>query len=387
MTGIKQEPENFDPTPNQEDVEDLVSRLNQTRFPPQQPTDDWSAGTPISFARELVHSWATEFDFEKYAAELRELPHFRLQIDGAWTHFIHVRSPHQNARPIIITHGWPSSFLEMIPLIDRLTQPEKYGGRAEEAFNVVVPSMPGFAYSDALTSMDQMTAASIADRWWTLMNHLGYEKFFAAGADIGARVTAWLAVRHPEAVLGAHMSTNALSPVRTPGVHDGPLQPDEETWLKQMAAWSESDGAYHHLQGTKPITVALACSDSPVALAAWVAEKWQAWSSLDLQSPAGKKILLSLVTLYWTTGSFGSSVFHYYAHDLAPGSRPLGVPDTPAMAFYACETDDGGVPPRSLAQRQYQVARWTVFPRGGHFMAIEEPDLLAADIREFASGL
>ena len=346
--------------------------------------DGWSAGTPVYFARELTRSWATDFDLDDYRATLKALPHFRLRLDGAWTHFLHARSPHRQARPVIITHGWPSSFLEVVPLLDRLTRPEEHGGRAEDAFHVVAPSMPGFAYSDTVGSIDQLTAASIADRWRRLMSQLGYDSFFASGGDIGARVTAWLAVRHPEAVLGAHMSTNAMSPVRTAGVHDGALSGEEERWLEQMARWSETNGAYHQLQATKPLTVALALSDSPLALAGWVAEKWQAWSSLDLTSPSARKTLLTLLTLYWTTNSFASSVLHYYAHDLAPGPRPTLTPRSAPVSLYASEAEIGGVPPESLAQRQYHRPRWTVLPRGGHFMATEEPDLLAADLRAFA---
>lgn len=379
--------EAFDPTPDESVVSELVARLVGARLPEQLPLDEWSAGTPVSFARDLVRSWATEFDFKEHAANLRALPHFRLEMDGVRTHFLHARSPHPHARPIVITHGWPSSFLEIVPLIERLTQPEEHGGRSEDAFHVVVPSLPGFAYSEPLRDIDQLTAASIADRWRTLMSRLGYNSFLASGGDIGARVTAWLAVRHPDAVLGAHMSTNALSPIRTPGVHDGALRAEEEGWLDRMAAWSETDGAYHHLQGTKPLTVALAVADSPVALAAWVAEKWQAWSGLDLTSPPRRKMLLSLLTLFWTTGSFGSSVMHYYAHDLPPEPRPTLEPKAAPVSLYASESEIGGVPPRSLADRQYHRPRWTVLPRGGHFMATEEPDLLTADIRAFAADL
>lgn len=381
------EPQSFDPAPGKAATDALGARLLHARFPAEQPVDDWSAGTPVSFARDLIDEWATAFDFDEYAARLRALPHFRLEIDGAWTHFLHVRSPHRDARPIVITHGWPSSFLEIVPLLEPLTRPELHGGRPEDAFHVVVPSMPGFAYSDTFRKLDQLTAASIADRWRVLMSRLGYESFFASGGDIGARVTAWLAVRHPDAVLGAHVSTNALSPVRTPAVHDGTLTAEENEWLATMATRAEQEGAYHHLQATKPLTAALAVADSPVALVGWVVEKWQAWSTLDLTDPATRTTLLTLLTLYWTTGSFGSSVMHYHAHDLSPGSRPTKDPAAAPMSVYASRSEIGGVPPRSLAERQFHHPRWSVLPRGGHFMATEEPDLLAQDIREFAAAL
>lgn len=381
------EPERFTPTVDEPALDDLKSRLGRLRFPARLPADDWSAGTPISFARDLTREWLTEFDFEDYRATLDSLPHHRVRIDGAWTHFLHARSPHPEARPIVITHGWPSSFLEIVPLLERLTHPEDHGGRAEDAFHVVVPSMPGFAYSDVLASLDQMTSASIADRWRRVMSGLGYDSFFASGGDIGARVTAWLAVRHPDAVLGAHISTNAISPTYTPGVHDRALTDEEQRWLHLMAAWSVTEGAYHQLQGTKPLTAALALTDSPLAHAAWVAEKWQAWSRLDVTSAPVRKIVLDLLTLYWTTNSLGTSVLHYYAHDLPPGPRPTMTPHAAPISIYASEAEIGGVPPQSLADRQYHRPRWAVLPRGGHFMAMEEPDLLAADIREFAASL
>jgi pimeloyl-ACP methyl ester carboxylesterase len=246
--------------------------------------------------------------------------------------------------------------------------------------------MPGFAYSETVPDLGRLTAASIADRWHILMTRLGYGSYFASGADIGARVTAWLAVRHPRAVLGAHMDTNALFPERIDGVHEG-LSPEEEAWLSGMAAWSDREGAYHLLQATKPLTAALAVSDSPLALAGWVAEKWHDWSRLDLTADPARTMLLSLLTLYWTTGSFGSSVLHYHAHDLPPGARPGAHQDAAPIAVYANEFDIGGVPPRSLAERQFHEPRWNVLPRGGHFVAAEEPDLLAADIRAFAATI
>jgi pimeloyl-ACP methyl ester carboxylesterase len=377
----------FHPTLDDAFGAELRGRTEEARYPKKQPVDDWSFGTPTSFVQELLNHWASGFDLDDYGERLSALPHHRIEIDGLRTHFLHVRSPHPDAIPIIITHGWPSSFLEIVPLLERLAIPDRYGQPAAPAFHVVVPSMPGFAYSDTVSSLDQLTAAAIADRWRTLMARLGYESFLASGGDIGARVTAWLAVRHPDAVLGAHMSTNALSPTRTAGVHDGPLSAAEEQWLRVMDDWSRTDGAYHHLQGTKPLTAALAVADSPVALAAWVAEKWHSWSGIDLNSEPGRTTLLDLLTLYWDTRSFPSTVLHYYAHDLPPGPRPMLTATSAPISIYGSQAEAGGVPPRSLADRQYHRARWTVLPRGGHFMATEEPDLLAADIREFAADL
>lgn len=367
-------------------VADLLARLAAARHPDPQPVDTWSAGTPLSFLRGLAATWRSDYDVSAFLDRLRALPHFVTEIDGTRTHFLHARSPHSSAQPLVLTHGWPSSFLEAVPLLEHLTRPELHGGRAQDAFHVVVPSMPGFAYSDPVRRLEQLTAASISDRWRALMVSLGYDTFYASGGDIGARVTAWLAVRHADAVRGAHMSTNALARPETYG-DTTPLTAAEQEWLRAMATWSQDEGAYHHLQATKPLTVAAAVSDSPLALAAWVAEKWHAWSTLDLEDHGARAVLLDLLTLYWTTGSFGSSVLHYHAHDLPPGPRPVGDESSAPVSVYASEAEIGGVPPRSLAERQFHRPRWSVLPRGGHFMATEEPALLAADLRGFAAAL
>jgi pimeloyl-ACP methyl ester carboxylesterase len=362
-------------------IVELRERLSRIRWPDAQPVTPWVAGTPAEYVRDLMHEWAAGFDFGAFRRSMLQLPQYLVEIDGVDTHVVHVRSPHDDAVPLVLTHGWPSSFLELLPVIPLLTRPEEHGRPAADAFHVVIPSMPGFAYSPSLPRLELTTAASIADRWQRLMAALGHERFMASGGDIGARVTAWLAARHAGNVLGAHMSVNALdsAPPR-PETYDEA----ERDWLDRMTEWRASEGAYMHLQQTKPSTAALATSDSPVATAAWVVEKWQAWAeSLDVTSPAVRTSLLRLLTLYWTTNSLGSSFLHYHAHDLPPGARPVGVQPTAPLSFYASEAEIGGVPPRSVAHRQYGDHRWTVLPRGGHFMATEQPELLVADLLGF----
>lgn len=362
-------------------IAELRERLSRTRWPDEQPVTPWVAGTPVQYLRELMHEWAVGFDFDAFGRSMAQLPQYLVEIDGVDTHVVHVRSPHPDAVPIVLTHGWPSSFLELVPVISHLTRPEEHGRPASDAFHVVIPSMPGFAHSPSLPRLELVTAASIADRWQRLMAALGYEHFMASGGDIGARVTAWLAARHVRNVLGAHMSVNALdSAPRRPETYDEA----ERRWLDRMADWRAAEGAYMHLQQTKPSTAALATSDSPVAMAAWVVEKWCAWAeSLDMTSPEVRRSLLTLLTLYWTTNSIGSSFLHYHAHGLPPGARPVGVKPTAPLSFYASEAEIGGVPPRSIAHRQYGDHRFTVLPCGGHFMATEQPDLLVADLLEF----
>lgn len=379
-------PRSFDPTIDPAIIRALRSRLEQTRWPAHPAVEPWVAGSAHDYIRELLADWSA-FDFDAYSKELRTLPHHLIDIDGTTTHFVHVRSPHENATPLVLTHGWPSSFLEYLPVLDRLTRPEQHGGTAADAFHVVVPSMPGFAYSGCPGDLRSYTAASIADRWQQLMSALGYDRFLASGTDVGARVTAWLAMRHPQSLLGAHMTVNAVSSVRDPARSYVPGDPTTR-WIQAMEQWEDAEGGYHHLQRTKPLTVSIAVSDSPAAIAAWVVEKWKAWAdALDINAPAVRRTILSLLTLYWTTNSFGSSVFHYHAHDIAPGPRPIGMATTTPLSFYSSIAEIGGVPPRSLIEEQYGAHRWTEFARGGHFMATEQPALLAADLVEFRRSL
>jgi pimeloyl-ACP methyl ester carboxylesterase len=375
-------PRTFDPTIDPAGIQVLLARLAQTRWPAHPSVEPWAAGSPPAYVRELLAEWSA-FDFEAFSAKLRSVPHQLLEFDGTATHFVHVKSPHEGATPILLTHGWPSSFLEFLPMIDRLTHPDRHGGTPSDAFHVVIPSMPGFPFSDSPDELASYAAASIADRWQQLMTRLGYERFLASGTDIGARVTAWLAVRHPACLLGAHMSINAVSWSRDPS-RSYDLADSTTVWIEKMEQWEATEGGYHHLQRTKPSTVAIAVSDSPAAMAAWVVEKWQAWAeSLDMDAPAVRIGLLSLLTLYWVTNTFGSSIFHYHAHRIPPGPRPSGIKASIPLSFYSSAAEIGGIPPRSIIEEQYGAHRWTEFPRGGHFMATEQPDLMVADLREF----
>jgi pimeloyl-ACP methyl ester carboxylesterase len=379
-------PRSFEPTVDPASIRALKERLKATRWPAHPNVEPWAAGTSHDYLGKLLADWSA-FDFDRFFEELHHYQHNLIDIAGSTTHFVHARSSHQDATPLLLTHGWPSSFLEYLPLVDQLTQPEKYGGAISDAFHVVIPSMPGFAFSGCPAEMQSYTAATIADRWQQLMTILGYDTFLASGTDIGARVTAWLATRHAENLIGAHMTVNAVSAVRDPSRSYASGDPTTR-WMQQMEAWTAAEGGYHHLQTTKPLTVSIAVSDSPAAAAAWVVEKWKAWADqLDMDAPPVRRMLLSLLTLFWVTNSLGSSVFHYHAHDLPPGPRPIKMRTTTPLSFYASTAEIGGVPPRSLIEEQYGQHRWTMFPHGGHFMATEQPDLLADDLREFRRNL
>jgi pimeloyl-ACP methyl ester carboxylesterase len=294
---------------------------------------------------------------------------------------VHVRAKESRALPILLTHGWPSTFYEMSRLIPRLADPAAHGGRAEDAFHVVVPSLPGCGFSD-IPRLPGITKTRIAALWAALMTDaLGYRRFAARGGDIGSGVTAWLAVDHPDRVVGIHVS-DVLQPGIDP--ESPPLTGAERRFLAEEAAWMQSEGAYDRIQATKPQTLAYGLTDSPAGLAAWIIEKFRSWSDCggDVLRRFTMDDLLTHLTIYWATGTINAANRLYFERDrqprvLAPGQR-VEVPC--AVAIFPADIDH---PPREWGERAYRLERWIEMPRGGHFAAWEEPDLLAADIREF----
>ena len=281
----------------------------------------------------------------------------------------------------MLTHGWPSSFTEHLPLIPLLTDPAAHGGRAEDAFDVVVTSLPGYGFSSRPAGPG-LTSSRIADLWHTLMRHgLGYTRFGAHGSDIGAGVTNRLGWRHPDSVAGIHLA--AVSFAEPPP----PWSPAEREYRAAVARWDEDEGAYSHVQSTKPATLAMALNDSPAGLAAWIVEKFRAWGDCDgdVETHFGRDQLLTNLTIYWATQTIGSSVRLYYEHRRHGGLMPPGTRvQVPAgFAIFANEFVPAGRPPRELAERTYQVTRWSELPHGGHFAALEEPETLAEEIRAF----
>jgi len=362
-------------------VVELRNRLLATRWPSYVSRPGLSLGVGSSDAQRLVDYWATQFDFEGLQQRLGTLPHERVIIDGVAVHIVHVRSLHANATPVIITHGWPSTFMEILPLVERLTQPERFGGRIEDACHLVIPSLPGFGYSAPPATLEGYTGAAIADLWTHVMTALNYQQFFASGGDVGARVTSWLGARHPDRVRGIHLSSNALRPA----VQDAAaLTADEQAYLERRSQWTATEGGYMHVQQTKPLSLAYGLSDSPAGVAAWLAEKWLTWSDgLDFARAEVMDIVLSHATIYWITNTIATSFLPYFVYDWPPGARVDGAQVKIPVGFYLSEAEIGGIPPESFARRQFEIARWTVFPRGGHFMATEEPQLLADDLLAF----
>ena len=364
-------------------VDDLQRRLQATRWPATLDRESWSDGASLAFVERLLHHWLTRFDWRAQERRLNTLPHFTAKIDGLSIHFVHQRGTGPDPLPLILTHGWPGSFIEMERIIPLLTDPAAHGGDPADAFDVVVPSLPGYGFSEAPREAG-LNTHGIAGLWLQLMRALGYSRFGAQGGDIGAGVSTWLAQRFPENIVGIHLNyiPGSYRPPR--GESSPPVTPQEQAYLDTVAAWIDAEGAYAHLQGTKPQTLAYALSDSPVGLAAWMGEKIHAWCDDrgDFERVIPLDTVLTDVCLYWFSGNV-TSAFRLYKENrarpiqLQPGERitpPLGV------AVFPRELP---MPPRSWVERGYNVIRWTDMPRGGHFAAMEQPELLAAELREF----
>jgi pimeloyl-ACP methyl ester carboxylesterase len=384
----------FDIEVPDEVLDDLRRRIRSTRWPDPAPGEPWSQGVDSEYLRDLLAYWADGFDWRAQEERLNGYDHQvadieivdpdsgDVDVDGVRLHHVSHRSTDpgdgEQRLPLILLHGWPSSFLEMLPLVDRLG----------EKFDVVVPSLPGYAFSSRppRTGVDRAYVAEVCHR---LMDGLGYTRYGAYGADFGAGVATHLALAHPDRVVGIHLSTPEMTPYIGPG--SPPLSADERAYLDRVAAWDSTERGYSSVQSTRPQTLGYALSDSPVGLAAWVLDKWRSWSDSrgDLDTTFGRDPLLRLLTVWWVTGCVTSSMRDYYDNrwhttPLRPSDR-VAVPT--AMALFPNELVPEGVPPRSWYERLYPIRRWTVHSRGGHFAAAEQPDLLANDIAEFFTGL
>ena len=335
-------------------------------------------GVDPSQLERLMAYWRDSFDWRRVEAELNRFDHLLVEVDGLDVHAVHALGDGPNPLPVIIGHGWPSSFAEILPAVELLTRPADVGGDPADAFDVVIPSLPGYVFSAPPLELADATAARIAQRLHGLMAALGYDRYGASGGDVGARVAAWMGAQEPDALVGLHLSCNAVSP-------DVAETDEERAWLAHERQWWDAHGAYLQVQQTTPRTLAMALTDSPLGLAAWMLEKWTDWGDTagDAIARFGEDQLLTHVMLHWVTGSIGSSVLTYTALDLPPGPRPPARSVTAPAGFYLSDAEPHGIPPRSWAERQYNVTRWTVTTRGGHFLPTEEPELFAADLREF----
>ncbi|MGW8576108.1 epoxide hydrolase family protein [Streptomyces niveus] len=362
-------------------LDDLATRLAATRWPDELPGAGWSQGVPGHYLRELATYWRTEYDWRAQEAQLNRFPQFTTVIDGATVHFLHIRSARADALPLLITHGWPGSVVEFLDVIDPLTDPGAHGGDPADAFDLVIPSIPGYGLSGP-TREGGWDVHRVALAWAELMRRLGYERYGAQGGDWGHAITRELAAVDGERVVGIHLNTLLTLPPEDPA-EAAALTADDRARLDQLMAAEPEMSGYARIQGTRPQTLAYGLTDSPVGQLAWIVEKFMEWtdSTRRPEDAVPRDRLLTNVMLYWLTATAGSSARHYWeaAHPSRPprGGRLL----TPTgVAVFAA---DQARPVRRIAERDNVIVHWSEFDRGGHFAAMEEPDLFAGDVRAF----
>ena len=359
----------------------------RTRWPDAIDGLGWEQGAEPGYLRSLLGDWA-DFDWRAREAELNRLAHYRARVGDLGVHFVHERAAgRSDAIPIVLTHGWPSTFLEMLPLVPLLTDPAAHAIDGP-AFDVVIPSLPGYGFSDR-PRRPGMTTQTIAGLWHQLMRGLGYSRYAAGGADFGAGVATFMALDDPRPIVGLHLTFLEEEPVTGPEAR--PLSPAERAYLDHFAAWADGEAGYRELQGTKPQTAGYGLNDSPAGLAAWIVEKWRSWGDTggDVNGRFGRELLLSTLTLYWATETIASSMRLYWEQRRHAPRRTVDdrVHVPTAFARFANEFVPEGAPPREYVERLYDVRRFTAMPRGGHFAALEEPELLARDIAAFFGSL
>jgi pimeloyl-ACP methyl ester carboxylesterase len=363
-------------------LHDLQRRLATIRWPDSHDPDSWDDGASLAFMRRLVDHWRHRFDWRAQEARLNRLPNHLMTVAGQDIHFLHQPGTGPAPLPLILTHGWPGSFVEMEHILPLLADPGAHGGDPADAFHVVVPSLPGYGFSPA--PAHGVGSREIAMLWHGLMTGLGYDRFGAQGGDIGAGVSTWLARLFPDALAGVHL--NYLPGSYRPPLGDGapPVTPAEQAFLDHAARWSALEGAYAALHATKPQTLSIALADSPVGLAGWIAEKVRAWSDCagNIESVIPLDTLLTDIALYWFGDSLTATLRLYKENRLRPLAFPAGERIRPPLGV-ALFPKELPMPPRSWVERVFDVHRWSPMPAGGHFAALEQPHLLAAEIRAF----
>jgi pimeloyl-ACP methyl ester carboxylesterase len=360
-------------------LDDLRARLRATRWPDAPQDAGWSLGTDIDYLRVLVTYWANEFDWPTQEAALNRLPRFRVHVGGLGIHFVHARAAAQPAMPLILTHGWPDSFWRYSKVVPLLTDPGAHGADPADAFDVVVPDVPGYGYSDAPVG-PPIDSIAVAGLWAELMTALGYETFGAAGGDIGSHVSRYLALDYPDRVVAVHR-TDAGVPIFNGDPAD--LTAEEREWLASTAAWGAAEGAYGAMHRTKPQTAAVGLNDSPAGLASWIVEKLRGWSDCggDIERSFTKDEILTNVTIYWLTGTIGSSMRMYRANSAIPPAQLTRRVDVPSG--FSIFRGDVVRPPRAWLERTTNAVYVTEPAHGGHFAPFEEPELYAQELREF----
>ena len=366
-------------------LEDLKTRLRRTRYPDEIPGSDWDYGTNSAYLKELVTYWAEEFDWREQERRINEFDHFKTNIDGLDIHFIHQRSPVEGATPLLISHGWPGSFLEFAKVIGPLTDPVAHGGRAEDAFHLVIPSIPGFGFSDK-PQKGGYGPAQMGDIFAKLMDRLGYERYGLQGGDWGSAITRRIASQHPDRVIGLHLNLVGAGPPPGADAPEEGVPAEELARMRERQEFWAPERGYSAIQGTKPQTLGYALNDSPAGWAAWVIDKVH----VLCDCPGGheekftKDELLTNITLYWVTQTPTSAARIYYESRRAAAGPSDYIKVPTGAALFPKEI---ALPPRKWAEAAYNIVRWTEMPRGGHFAALEEPELYIEDVRAFFSDL
>ena len=370
---------------SEENLQNIYSKVKN--YPWHEMPDDggWYYGTNLDYMKEFSNYWVSKFDWRKTEEKINKFKNFKSNIDGVDIHFIYEKGSGSNPKPLLINHGWPGSIVEFLHIIDQLAHPEKFNGKEEDAFDVIVPSLPGFGFSGRPSR--PIGPRKMASIFNTLMTDvLGYKKYIAQGGDFGGTIATWLAYDYPKILTGIHIN---ILITRHP---DGPQTQEEKEWQERFKKEQRIEDGYRTQQATKPQTLSYAMMDSPVGVAAWIIEKMRGWSDIknnDIESVYSKDILLSNIMVYLVTKTFNTSSWIYYGRREEGGrflpkeDLPLKVPT--AAALFPKEYLEWA--PRSYVERIYNIQRWTEMPKGGHFAALEQPGLLIKDIREFANSL
>ncbi len=359
------------------DLADLKTRLALTRFPDAETVDDWSQGVPLSYVRELRDYWQTEYDWRNVESEINRLPQFLTEIDGVDIHFVHVRSPHPDALPLVMTHGWPGSIVEFLKVIGPLVDPVAHGGDESDAFDVVCPTMPGYGFSGKPTTVG-WGIEKFADLWAELMTRLGYERFVAQGGDWGSIVTTAIGEFHPDRCRGIHLNMITAAPDPTT-VDD--LTPADQKAIDALTHYDRWDSGYSKQQRTRPQTVGYGLVDSPVGLMAWIVEKFWAWSDNNghPEDALTRDEMLDDVMMYWLTASGASSARLYW--ESFGSYRPRNVAVPTGVSVFPAEILNTS---RRWAEPVYtNIVSWNELDHGGHFAAFEQPELFVEELRTF----
>ncbi|SER58809.1 epoxide hydrolase family protein [Natrinema salaciae] len=375
----------FEVTVDRDDIDDLRARLDRTRWPDQLPDAGWAYGTELEFLRGLCEYWRDDFNWSAFEARLNAFDQYATTIDGQPLHFYHVRSPEPDATPLVLSHGWPGSVAEFLDVLGPLADPAAHGGDPADAFHVVAPSLPGFGFSGP-TRERGYDVPRVADAVAELMARLGYDRYVAQGGDWGALVTALLGANYPDRVDAIHTNMLFLNPSSLEA--DDPTALLDEQGLadyRETAEFRDEETAYHEIQATKPQSLAYGLTDSPAGLAGWIGEKFRTWSDCggDLESHIGRDRLLDNLSVYWLTETINSSMRIYYETDVG-AATPDAVDVPTGHARYPAEVYKT---PRVWAEEVYDITYWNDMPDGGHFAAMEVPDLFVEDLRSFVGEI